>query len=194
MREFQQRIGLEGAVDGGRSAILTRSVEEAIDPMFESEPGCLMHKQGSFQPVWLPDGASFEDERLDVFLLPGVSEGPVPVMVSGEVVTSAVDSPAARRFLMYLLEDAAFEAWHEVGGSLVARASLEEEIGDDLLDRRLAGLIDEAETILYDASDLMPLEVGSEAFFRGMGDLVAGISPEQVARDLQETAADASEG
>lgn len=184
MREFQELVGSEESVNGGRSAVLNRSVEDAIDPMFENQPACLMHKQASFQPVWLPDGVGFDDPRLDVFPLPGITADAAPLLVSGEIVAATSETAAARTFLMYLLEDAAFEPWHDVGGSLVARASLTDEVGDDPFDRRLGELIDATDRIFFDASDLMPEDIGTGAFFEGMIDLVAGVTPEEVAQEL----------
>lgn len=190
MTEFQQLIGREGAVDGGRSAVLNRSVEEAMDPFFDDQPGCLMHKQASFQPVWFPDGVSFDDERLDVFTLPGASDSPPPIMVSGELVAPTSDQPSAKQFLMYLLADQAFEPWHDIGGSLVARRAIQSDVGDNPLDRRLAQLINDAPLLVYDASDLMPRAIGTDAFFAGMIDLVAGLPAEQVAQDIQQAVTD----
>ena len=186
MREFQDMITTEGAVDGGTRAILNVEVAEAIDPMFDEEPGCLMHKQASFQPVWLPEGVEFGDGRLDVFPLPGVEAGAPPMMISGEVVVATSDSPAATDFLRFLLTDVAFLPWLEAGGSLVARAEPSDEPSENELDQKIADMVADAPDVVIDASDIMPREIGTDVFFAAMIDLVAGRSPSLVAAEIQD--------
>lgn len=186
MREFQEMLTSDGAAAGGRRAILNVRVEDAITPMFDDEPGCLMHKQASFQPVWLPPDVTFEDEELDIFALPGVEADPPPMVMSGEIIVATSENPLNAEFLRYLLNDEAFEPWRSVGGSLVARAEPSDGGIPNSLDEKLETMVAEAPAVYYDASDAMPNEIGSEAFFAGMIDLVAGNSASEVARSLQD--------
>lgn len=186
MEEFQQLIRRPGAVRGGQRGVLNTYVVEAMDPMLEGEPGCLMHKQASFQSVWLPPDWSFDDTRLDVFALPGTDSDEVaPVVISGELAVATSADPQVQDLLLYLLEDEAFEPWRDVGGSLVARASREAVSGLHPLDARLVDLLAVARDVNYDASDLMPPEIGTDAFFEGMVDLVVGLPPGAVASAIQ---------
>lgn len=186
MEEFQEIMTAEGSVAGGRRAILNIRVEDAMDPMFEDEPGCLMHKQASFQPVWLPANVEVGDGTLDIFPLPGVTDEGPPVILSGELAVATSDNPAASEFLLFLLSDAAFEPWRAIGGSLVARAErAPSEMVEHPLDRRLVEILEGAGAALFDGSDLMPVSVGSEAFFAGMIDLVAGAPAAEVAGRIQ---------
>lgn len=194
MSDFQQIVGSETAVNGGRRAVLNVRVEDAIDPMFDQEPGCLMHKQASFQPIWLPDGVEFGDERLDIFPLPGVVPGNPPILISGEIATATSDSSAATRFLEFLLTDAAFQPWLEAGGSLVARAEPNTGASSNELDERLSEMVASAEAVVLDASDLMPQQVGTDVFFSAMIDLVAGRTPTDVATEIQDVVDAQSEG
>jgi alpha-glucoside transport system substrate-binding protein len=187
MAEFQQRMLAPGAVDGGARSILNISVQDAIAPMFEEPPGCLMHKQASFQSLWLPPGVSIDDRRLDIFAMPPAAEGPSPLVVSGELVASTTDDPAAERFLRYLLDDGAFEPWLDIGGNLAARASPNPDADPGPLDGRLIDIISASDTIVFDASDMMIPEVGTGSFFRAMSDLLAGRSASDVAQQIQET-------
>lgn len=187
MQEFQEIVNTEGAFLGGRRGILNNRVEDAISPMFDEVPGCLMHKQASFQPVWLPPDVSVGDAELDIFPLPGIEPGDPPIMISGEFVAATSDNPAATEFLEFLLTDEAFQPWLDVGGSLVARAELPESPEGADLDSRLADMVEAAETVVLDASDLMPQSVGTGTFFEGMIELVAGKSASEVGRDIQDS-------
>lgn len=186
MREFQEIVTTDENVDGGSRAMLNVTVEDAIDPMFDIEPGCLMHKQGSFQPVWLPDGVEFGDGTLDVFALPGVEAGNPPMMISGETVVATSHNPAATRFLEFLISDESFQPWLEAGGSLVAGASRSGDDARSPLDQKLVEMVEQAESVVLDASDTMPTPIGTDVFFAGMIDLVAGGSPTDVAAVIQE--------
>lgn len=186
LREFQTRLTATDANLGGRRAILNISVEEAIGPMFETTPGCLMHKQASFQPIWFPEGVEFGDERVGVFLLPGVDESPPPVVVSGELIVATSDDPATEEFLRYLLTDESFEPWQQLGGSLIARADVDASLGSSPFDLALSSLLEDAGQLLFDASDVMPQTIGTGVFFASMIDLVAGRSAEEVATTIQD--------
>lgn len=187
MTEFQQVLGGPGAVDGGRRAILNTQVSSAMDPMFEDPPGCLMHKQASFQPVWFPSGVEYGDGQVDLFPMPPVEAGPAPMIISGEIAAATSENPAAQELLLYLIGDGAFEPWREIGGSLTPRADPDDEVELGPLDQRLAELLEATEEVAFDASDLMPREVGTGSFFAGMIDLVAGTPPEEVADDIQRS-------
>lgn len=189
MAEFQDIISRAGAVNGGRRGILNVSVQDAIDPMFAEPSGCLMHKQASFQPLWLPSGVEFGDGRLDIFPLPGVEPGNPPMLISGEFAAATSDAPEATQLLAYLFTEAAFEPWLEEGGSLVARSEPNEGDTRTELDRRLAEMVADADVVVLDASDMMPHDVGTEAFFEGMIDLVAGRSASEVAAQIQDAVA-----
>ena len=50
----------------------------------------------------------------------------------------------------------------------------------------LGDILLNASTFRFDASDLMPGEVGAGAFWTGMVDYVTGSSAEEVAKDIQD--------
>ncbi len=194
MLEFQEMVDREGAVNGGRRGILNVSVQDAILPMFDDPPGCLMHKQASFQPLWLPPDVEFGDGRLDIFPLPGVEPGAPPMLISGEFAAATSDDPRALDLIEYLFTKEAFEPWLDAGGSLIARAQPNEGDVHSELDRRLAEMVAATDTVVLDASDLMPQPLGTDAFFSGMVDLVAGRSASEVAANLQDVADSLNDG
>lgn len=181
---FDAAIGLRGNVVGGRGAVSNTLVTEAMAPMFTEPAGCLMLKQASFQSAWLPAQADFGD-NLDVFPLPSRDGGPAPIVIGGEIAVITSTNPAAHEFVEFLLSEAAERPWEEVGGSLSPRAEQDVTEYRSPLDRRLAEILEQAPVVVFDASDLMPREIGSGAFWQGMIDLVAGRAVETVAGEIQ---------
>lgn len=189
---FERVIGTEGNVLGGRRAVAGTLVTEAIRPMLADEPGCLMLKQASSQVGWLPPGVTFGDGTLDVFALPAVEPGPAPIVIGGEMAVVTSEDPGAESFVEFLLGDVAERPWEQVGGSLAPRAGQDPSEYESALDRRLVEILGQAPAVVFDASDLMPREVGSGAFWRGMVDLVGGRPAARVAADIQQASLSAS--
>lgn len=183
--ELQQDLSTPGTFRGGRRAILNTPASAAMDPMFDSPPGCLMHKQASFQANWLPAGQDVGDGQLDVFALPPATSGPAPLVISGEMAVATSSNPAALRLLTYLLEVRAFDPWRGAEGSLQPRSTQDPATAVGALDQRLVKIWNSAEVIAYDASDLMPPAVGTGTFFTGIVDLVAGAPTTTVAKQIQ---------
>ena len=192
MDTFQQMVLRRGAFRGGSRAILNVAVEDAMGPMLESEPECLMHRQASFQSLWLPSSWKFGERGLDIFPVPPVEEGPPPLVISGEIVSATSDSPAAEELLLYLLDAEAAEPWRAQGGSLVASDLDEPQPDDPELERRLIDLVMSAGAVVFDASDLMPPEVGTDSFFTAMVRLVTGAPVDEVAEQIEESAPDST--
>jgi alpha-glucoside transport system substrate-binding protein len=189
---LERVIGTEGNVLGGRRAVNSTLVTEAIRPMLAVEPRCLMLKQASFQIGWLPPGAAFGDGTLDVFPLPAVEPGPAPIVIGGEVAVMTSGDPRAESFVEFLLDAGAERPRGQVGGSLAPRVGQDPFDYESAFDRRLVEILRQATVVVFDASDLMPGEVGSGAFWRGMTDLVGGRPASQVAADIQQAAFAAS--
>ena len=55
------------------------------------------------------------------------------------------------------------------------------------IDRRVAKSILDAEIVRFDASDLMPPEVGAGTFWTGMVDWVAGADMEEVFQAIEDS-------
>jgi alpha-glucoside transport system substrate-binding protein len=186
LREFQGMVQMNGAFRGGSRGVLTTAVSQAMNPMFGDQPGCLMHKQASFEPIWFPRGAAYGSGGLDVFPLPSLDGSPPPLVISGEIVAATSNNPAAQRFLSFLLDPAAFDPWSAEGGSITLLTDRPQPRAGSL-DARLYEIIDAAPVAVFDASDQMPSVVGTGSFFRGMVDLVGGVSPDSVAEEIQAT-------
>ena len=164
----------EGYVLGGASAAADIAFTEAPAPLFNDPPGCFLHRQASFITGAAP---SFDGQEsgvdYDWFPLPPIDqEG---ILYAGEltVVGSNADQEVAADFLeRFIAENVQCEM---AGVRASSRISPNVDVGSDCyVDETLARsseVLSEAlreGTGRFDASDLMPKEVGQGAWWTGM--------------------------
>ena len=86
----------------------------------------------------------------------------------------------------FLKTPIAHEIWMAQSGFLTPYTQVNADVfGDDSL-RAMNDILLEATTFRFDASDLMPGEIGAGAFWTGMVDFVTGAEAGDVARTVQE--------
>ncbi len=158
-----------GQVVGGRRGILNTSVQQAMDPMFTDPPGCLMHRQASFQVDNLPPGTEIGPEGdVDVFVLPSVRGGEAPLVVGGTVAAAMSDRPETWEVMAFLATAEAGRAWAEAGGFISPHRSIGPEDYPTAFDATVSRWLDSAETVRFDGSDLMDPRVGTGSFYQAM--------------------------
>jgi alpha-glucoside transport system substrate-binding protein len=145
---------------------------DAPAPMFEDPPGCWLHRQASFINAFFPEGTEAGVDY-DWFPLPPIDqEG---ILFAGElaVVGTAGNRAEVLDFLNRFIGQEVQCAMGAVEGS--SRISPNIEVGPDCYANAILAdasviLTDalEAGTGGFDASDLMPPEVGSGSFWTGM--------------------------
>jgi alpha-glucoside transport system substrate-binding protein len=175
---FEQvgRITLtERWVLGGTRAVLATPVQEAILPMLEGPPRCLLTRQGSAQRSFLPEGTTIGlDGDVDVFPLPAIGPESPPLVVSGQLATAFNDDPSTLALMAFLADPAAGEPWAERGGFISPHANFDAAAYADQFDAHVADLVAAADVIRFDASDVMPAPVGTGTFWTGMVEYVSG--------------------
>jgi alpha-glucoside transport system substrate-binding protein len=154
-----------GQTLGGRGGILNTSVQRAGDPLLDDAPGCQLYRQASFQVDNLPSGTTIgPDGDLNVFVLPA-TDGPAPLVVGGTLAAAHVDRPEIWEAMAYLATAEAGLAWAEEGGFISPHAAVGPEDYPNAFDGSVSALLDDAEVVRFDASDLMEPRVGSDSFF-----------------------------
>ena len=155
---------------GGRSGILNTSTGEAQNPMFESPPRCLMHRQASFNLDNLPSDVTVgPDGDTDVFVMPAIDpEGPIPLLVGGSFAAAMTDRDATWHLMEYLATAEAGEPWAAAGGYVSPHVDFDSTAYSREFDARMDELLDSSEIIRFDASDMMPPQVGTGTFFEAM--------------------------
>ncbi|MGZ8578249.1 MAG: ABC transporter substrate-binding protein [Actinomycetota bacterium] len=164
----------DGYVLGGAEATPDIEFGDAPLPMFESPPNCWLHRQASFINAFFPEG-TVAGEDYDWFPLPPIDqEG---TLYAGELSVVGVNGnrPEVVDFLNQFIDQEVQCAMGGVAAS--SRISPNVNVGPECYAN---DILADASVILtealasgtgrFDASDLMPAEVGSGSFWTGMVD------------------------
>jgi alpha-glucoside transport system substrate-binding protein len=176
-------------VAGGAKAVATTSFGDSPRGLFTVPPQCYMHRQASFIASFFPkDKVAGQD--YDFFYFPPYAAHPElgnPVLGSGNIITIAKDSPAARAFVDFLKTPIAHEIWmaQTNGAFLSALKSVNTAVYSSDALRKQGEILLNATTFRFDGSDLMPGPIGAGAFWTGMTDYVNGKSAKDVADQIQ---------
>jgi alpha-glucoside transport system substrate-binding protein len=167
---FGEVMFTEGYVLGGAENTPSVAFGDAPAPMFDNPPGCWLHRQASFITAFFPEDAE-PGADYDWFPLPPIDqEG---TLFAGELAVTFRNAPEVRDFLeRFMGEEVQCAMGSEPGSS---RISPNVNVGSDCYPNPiLAGASEvlteavNAGTAGFDASDLMPPEVGSGSFWTGM--------------------------
>jgi alpha-glucoside transport system substrate-binding protein len=170
----------EGYVLGGTTGILTTNFGDSPTPLFDSPPGCFMHRQASFIPNFFPEGSEIGVD-VDYFYLPPMgTEFGKPVLASGNLISLAKDTPAGREVVKFMLTAESIEAEVKAGNALAAMNGVPQDWYPSTTLSGFAEILANADTFRFDGSDLMPVEVGQGTFWSGVVDWVGGKSLDEV--------------
>jgi alpha-glucoside transport system substrate-binding protein len=165
---FGEIVRTPGRVLGGVERALGVGWREAGRPMFSEPPACLLHRQASFYLSSVPETAEFGTD-FDVFVLPPLDESsPAPLLVAGDLAVAFRDRPEVQQLLEYLAGPESGVAWAEAGGYLSPHATFDSSNYANPFDRRVGDFMDNAEIVVFDASDGMSPSVGTGSFWRGI--------------------------
>jgi len=190
----------EGFVLGGPENVAGVIFEDSPGPMFSDPPGCAMLKQGSFIANFFTQAADYEEgeeSEIGVFAFPTIDGNP-GAMGGGDTLIVFEDDPA----ITAVLKDWITPEWQctlasASGGGIaehgghgvtgVERLPGHKDVDPNCYESDAAKTFAEsitqalaANTFVFDASDLMPPEVGQETFWTGMIDWTQGTSAEDV--------------
>lgn len=164
----------DGMVYGGRKSIATTSFGDAPKVMFEKPPKAWMHKQGNFITSFFPDNVKAGTDY-DFFYLPTVDEQyGRPVLVAGDIYAMFNDRPEVRMVMQYFATGASVEGWVKAGGAISPHKDSELSWYTNDVDRKVAEIIQNATSVRFDGSDLMPGQVGAGSFWKEMTAYVSG--------------------
>lgn len=165
---------------GDVASIATTRFEDAGLPILDGS--CWMHHQASFyQANWGEGVEVAEDGDVFAFYLPGIEEEHGnPVLGGGEFVAAFAERPEVQTFQTYLSSD----HWHAErashGNFVSANRTVPIDAYESPVNQLSAEIIQDEEAVFrFDASDLMPAQVGTVAFWTGMVDWVTGASTQQ---------------
>ena len=161
-------------VYGGTPAIVSVFIGDSPVPMFEDPPKCWFHAQAPWIQGFFGEGLEAGVDY-DFFTMPPIDPAyGTPILVAGDIMSQFTDRPEVNALMEYFTTGASVESWVKAGGPISPHndSSLDWYAND--IDRRVAQSILDAATVRFDASDLMPGEVGAGSFWKGMVDYVSG--------------------
>jgi len=195
----------EGFVLGGPDGAASLFFEDSPGPMFDDPPGCLMLKQGSFAANFFNQAAGYEEgeeEEIGVFAFPTI-DGNTGAMGGGDTIIvfdGAPENVAAIKDWITpdwqcTLASASGGGIAPFGGHNVAgveRLPGHKDVDPACYETEASQTFAEAittalgeNTFVFDASDLMPPEVGQRTFWDGVMEWTRGADTQSVVDTIE---------
>jgi alpha-glucoside transport system substrate-binding protein len=175
---------------GGVDSIATQSWTDAGNPILDGN--CWLHRAANFYQTQWPAGTEVsENGDVFAFYLPTDQTDIKPVLGGGEFPLAFADRPEVQAFQTFLSSD----DWANEkalatpdGGWVSANTGLDPENLQTDFDRLVwETLADENAVVAFDASDLMPGEVGAGTFWTGVVDWLTGSETQEVVDTIESS-------
>ena len=161
-------------VFGGVPSIVTTYIGDSPVPMFTDPPGCWLHMQAPWIQGFFGEGLEAGVDY-DFFYLPPIDEAyGKPVLVAGDIMVLFNDTPEAEALMAFFSTGAGVEQWVKLGGAISPHKDSSLDWYTTEMDRKVAQVLLEADSVRFDASDLMPGEVGAGSFWKATTDWISG--------------------
>ncbi|MBF9032354.1 extracellular solute-binding protein [Rhodobacterales bacterium HKCCE3408] len=172
---------------GGPEGVATEDFRDSPDGLFDFPPACYMHRQASFIPNFFPEGIEVGVDA-DFFYFPPFESADLgrPILGSGGLVTVMNDTPIAHAFIAFLQTPFAHEMAISQGQFLTPHLQANPDAYPSETQRALGEILTGATVFRFDGSDLMPGEIGTDAFWSAMVDYTTGTPAEDVAAAVQD--------
>jgi alpha-glucoside transport system substrate-binding protein len=162
------------AVLGGTTGVISTPFGEAPRPLFDDPPGCYLHRQASFIVEFLPERVDLNSD-ISVFALPPIDPAQGQAVIIGGILFGVFnDTSAVRALMAYLATPEPHAIWAGLGSYISPHRQVSLEAYPNDLTRKQAEILQKADVLRFDGSDLMPGAVGTGAFWSGMVDYVDG--------------------
>jgi alpha-glucoside transport system substrate-binding protein len=194
LKDMSKVLRDDANVNGGIGDIVSIAATGWQDAGLPIQDGqCFLHRQASFYGGnFAAAGASVgEDGDIWAFYLPSTDPGVKPILGGGDFVAAFADRPEVVAFHTYLssAEWANEKAKATEGGWTTANNGLDKTNLRSAVDQLAFGLLaDPSAEFRFDGSDLMPAQVGSDAFWKQMTAYFAENKSEQAVADAIEAA------
>jgi alpha-glucoside transport system substrate-binding protein len=149
---------------GGKQYVLSTNFGQAFQPLFADPPEAYFHQQASFIQGFIqeqfPDLQAGEDYSF--FGFPSINpQFANSIESAGDLVGMLNDTPQAQAFMRYLSTAEAQAFWVRGTGAMSPNRTVAIEEYPDELSRNAAQILQRAEIVVFDASDLMPAEMNT---------------------------------
>ncbi len=184
----------EDNVFASAGSIAATAFQDNGQPLVDGD--CYMHRQASFYAAFIPEGTAFADGSegaVDVFYFPDIN-GDAPVLGAGTLAAGFNDDPSTMALLAYMSTPDYAEtrqaAQSELkGGGLSGFLSAAQGQDPSVyapLEQSFLEILETAAIVRFDASDLMPADVGAGTFWTDGTSMVNGDLTAQEAADRIE--------
>jgi alpha-glucoside transport system substrate-binding protein len=180
----------EGNVLGGSDSISSQAFATAANPMFETPPGCMLHRQASFLalPGSFPDAVIADlDNVAGVFQLPPTQEGSSPVMGGGDLAGLFSQDDEDSIAILEFITSEEFSTGIEQGGFISPHKGFDLEQQPNQTMKDISEIAYTATEFRFDGSDTMPGEVGAGSFWREMVEWANGKPTEDTPTAIEES-------
>ncbi len=167
-------FGNDNYVYGGREGMLTIFVGRTDEMFAEEGPQCWFMKQAGWIPAFFPEGKEAGVDASFFYFPPIEEEFGSPVLGGGDPIGMFNDRPEVRALMEYLATPQGAEVWVKTGGFISPNRSVPLDWYTNDVDWLQGKIMQNADVFRFDASDLMPPEVGVGTFWSGMIDWVSG--------------------
>ena len=176
-------------VYGGATNILTTNFGDAVKPLFDNPPKAFLHRQGNFITSFMPESIQKNlAAEVGVFALPSIdAKWGTPVLGGGDQFVAFNDRPEVQEFMAFLTTWEACAPWAKAGGALFPHKTQNFADYGNAIERDIAKILVNATVFRFDASDLMPAEVGAGSFWTGMVDFVSGRDAKTVLGTIEKS-------
>jgi alpha-glucoside transport system substrate-binding protein len=184
----------EDNVFASGGTITATAFQDNGQPLLDGQ--CFMHRQANFYAGLFPEGTTFADPEdptaVDVFYFPDIN-GDRPVLTAGIFAAAFNDDPATMAVMDYIATAEYAETRQRIQSEFVGGLSgyLSAAQGQDPsvytpLEQSFLDILLSSELSRFDASDLMPADVGAGTFWSEGTSLVNGdTTPEDAAAAIQ---------
>ncbi len=174
----------EGMVRGGAANVADIPFADAGLPLLDGE--CMMHRQGNFYAANWPDGTELGEEgEVNAFYLPTFEAqdfGQV-TLTGGIYAVAFSDRPEVIQALEFLAGTEFADNRAPTGGFLSPNKNTDTSKYPTEIEQTFAEILAEADPARFDASDLMPGEVGAGSFWDAAVAITSGNKSVQEALD-----------
>jgi len=189
--EYKKLMFTDGNTYGGVKGIINTDFGKAFDPAFQSPPKCYLYRQGNFASTFFaPDVQANLDKDVGIFVYPPYEGGyqGQPILGGGDIAALFNgNDPDAIKVMQFLTSDKFGGPWAQAGGWLSPHTTFDQSNYPDDTTRKMAEIAYKADIFRYDASDVMPKEVGSGSFWTGMVDWAGGTSSADATKAIEDS-------
>jgi alpha-glucoside transport system substrate-binding protein len=151
-------------VYGGKRYMLSTNFGQAAAPLFATPPEAYFHMQASFIQGFIREQfPSLEPGKdYNFFGFPPIEpQYAKAIEAGGDLVGLFNDTPQARAFVRYITTPEAQSFWTSGTGALSANRNVSLVFYPDVLSKQAAKILQDAEIVVFDASDMMPGEMNN---------------------------------